>query len=124
LWTIYFFIFFINAAPTNEEDSGNKTDGSYDTDRCGRRGRGAWRELKIKQQGGRTGRKLLDEMNDDGVGKDDGIDIEREETHRKSKKSKTTDEHKSASEAKSQQTSPRKGRIELSPVRRSGRATK
>ena len=52
--------------------------------------------------------------------------IEREKTHRKSKKSKTTDERKSASEAKSQQTSPRKGRTEntLSPVRRSGRATK
>jgi hypothetical protein len=34
--------------------------------------------LKIKQQGGQTGRKLLDEMSDDGVGKDDGIDRERE----------------------------------------------
>ncbi len=82
--------------------------------------------MKIKQQDGRTGRKLLDEMSDDGVGKDDGIDREREKTHRKSKKSKTTDECKSASEAKSQRTSPRKGRTEntLSPVRRSGRATK
>ena len=82
--------------------------------------------IKIKQQGGRTGRKLLDAMSDDGVGKDDGIDREREETRRKSsKKSKTTDERKSASEAKSQRISPRKGRSnELSPVRRSGRATK
>ena len=42
--------------------------------------------MKIKQQGGRTGRKLLDEMSDDGVGKDDGIDREREETRRKSSK--------------------------------------
>jgi hypothetical protein len=109
---------------SSEEDSGNKTDGGYDTDRCGQRGRGTWRELKIKQQGWRTGRKLLDEMSDDGVGKDDGIDREREKTHRKSKKSKTTDERKSASEAKSKWTSPRKGRTELSPVRRSGRATK
>jgi hypothetical protein len=52
--------------------------------------------------------------------------MEREKTHRKSKKSKTTDECKSASEAKSQRTSPRKGRTEntLSPVRRSGKATK
>ena len=82
--------------------------------------------MKIKQQGSRTGRKLLDEMSDDGVGKDDGIDREREETRRNSsKKSKTTDEHKSASEAKSQQTSPRKGPSnELSPVRRSGRSAK
>jgi hypothetical protein len=71
--------------------------------------------LKIKQQDGRIGSKLLDEMSDDGVGNDDGI-----------KKSKTTDERKSASEAKSQWASPRKGRTEntLSPVRRSGRATK
>ena len=37
-----------------------------------------------------------------------------------------TDERKSESEAKSQRTSPRKGRTEntLSPVRRSGRAMK
>jgi hypothetical protein len=65
-------------------------------------------------------------MSDDRVGKDDGIDREREEMRRKSKKSKTTDERKSASEAKSQRTSPRKGRTEntLSPVRRSSRATK
>jgi hypothetical protein len=65
-------------------------------------------------------------MSDDGVGKDDGIDREREETHRESKKGRTTDECKSASEAKSQRTSPRKSCTEntLSPVRRSGRATK
>jgi hypothetical protein len=82
--------------------------------------------LKIKQQDRRTGHKLLDEMSDDGVGNDDGIDREREKTDRKSKKSKTTDERKSASEAKSQRTSLRKGRTDntLSPVRRSGRATK
>ena len=100
---------------SSEEDSGNEMDGGYDTDRCGQRGRGTWRELKIKQQDGRIGSKLLDEMSDDGVGNDDGI-----------KKSKTTDERKSASEAKSQRTSLRKGRTEntLSPVRRSGRATK
>jgi hypothetical protein len=87
---------------------------------------GTWRELKIKQQGGQTGRKLLDEMSDCGVGEDDGIDREREETQRKSKKNKNTDECKSESEAKSRWTFPRKGRTEntLSPVRRSGRATK
>ena len=110
---------------SSEEDSGNETDGGYDSDRGGLRRRGTWKELKIKQQGGRTGRKLLDEMSDDGVGKDDGIDREREEKRRKSKKSKTTDERKSASEAKSQRTSPRKGRSnELSPVRKSGRSAK
>ncbi len=64
---------------SSEEDSGNETDGGYDTDRCGKRGRGTcWRELKIKQQEGRTGRKLLEEMSDDGVRNDDGIDGERE----------------------------------------------
>jgi hypothetical protein len=63
---------------SSEEDSGNETDGGYNTDRCGQTGGGTWRELKIKQQGGRTGRKLLDEMSDDGVGKDDGIERERE----------------------------------------------
>ncbi len=66
---------------SSEEDSGNKTDGGYDTDRCGAMGRGSWRDLKIKQQGGRTGRKLLDEMSDDGVGEDNGIDRERERKH-------------------------------------------
>ena len=111
---------------SSEEDSGNETDGGYGTDRCGRRGRGIWRDLKIKQQGGRTGRKLLDEMSNDGVREDNDIDREREETCRKSTKNKKTDERKSESEAKSRRTSPRKGHTEntLSPVRISGLATK
>ena len=62
-------------------------------------------------------------MSEDRVGKDNCIDSEREETRRKSKKNKKTDERKSESEAKSRRISPRKGRTEntLSPVRRSGR---
>ena len=77
-------------------DSGYYTD----SDRSYRRGRGTWRDLKIKQHGGRTGRKLLDEMSDDGVGEDNGSDREREKTRKKSKKNKKTDEHKSQEEWK------------------------
>ena len=74
----------------------------------------------------RTGRRLLEEMSDDGAGEDDEFDREREETHTKSKKKNITDEHKSESEATSQRTSPRKGRTEcpVSPLRRSGRSRK
>jgi hypothetical protein len=86
---------------SSEEDSGNKTDGGYNTDRCGAMGRGSWRDLKIKQQGRQSGHKLLDEMSNDGVREDNGIDREREEKRRKSKKNKKTDECKSESEAKS-----------------------
>jgi hypothetical protein len=83
-----------------EDKSGNEMDSGYytDSDRSYRRGRGTWRDLKIKQQGGRTGRKLLDEMSDDGVGEDNGSDREREETCKKSKNKKKTDERKSQEE--------------------------
>jgi HEPN domain-containing protein len=114
-----------------EDKSGNEMDSGYytDSDRSYRRGCGTWRDLKIKQQGGRTGRKLLDEMSDDGVGEDNGSDREREETCKKSKNKKkmmNARVKKSESEAKSLPTSPRKGRNESpsSPVRRSGRSRK
>ena len=99
-------------------------DLGYDSDKANDYGCGSWRDLKIKLQGERTGRNLLDEMSDDRVGEDNCIDSEREEMHRKSKKKKKTDDRKSESETKSCRTSPRKGRTEnnLSPVRRSVRA--
>ena len=73
---------------SSEEDSGNETDCGYDSDKAKDCGCGSWRDLKIKLQGKRTGRNLLDEMSNDRVGEDNCIDSERQETHRKSKKNK------------------------------------
>jgi hypothetical protein len=71
-----------------EEDSGNKMDLGYDSDKAKDFGCGSWRDLKIKLQGEQSGCNLLDEMSDDRVGEDDCIDSEREEMRRKSKKNK------------------------------------
>jgi hypothetical protein len=110
---------------SSEDESGNLNNG-YDTDRCGRRGRSNWKDMKSKQHGEQTVRRLMEEESNDGVGEDDKFDKEREETRKKSKKNDRTGECKSESEATYQRTSTRKGSTEsfVSPLRRSGRSRK
>jgi len=66
----------------------------------------------------------MEEESCDGIGEDNGFDIEREEMRKKSKKNNKTGERKSESEATYQRTSTQKGSTEspVSPLRRSGRS--
>ena len=62
---------------SSEEESGNPDDG-YNTDRCGQRGCSNWKDLKSKQPGGQTGRRLLEEMSNDEVRENREFNRERE----------------------------------------------
>ena len=110
---------------SSEDESSNPDDG-YDTDRCGRRGRSNWRDLKSMQHGGQTFNRLMEEESNNEFRVNDDIDKERDEMCKKSKKNNMTDEHKRESVATYQRTSPKKGCTEspVSPVRRSGRSRK
>ena len=108
---------------SSEEESANM-DGGYASDNCGASGHRNWKELKIKQAGGLTGRRFLEEdFRNDEVGEDDKIDNVRK---RICKKNRKTDECKTESEATNQRTSPRKGSMEgpVSPPRRSSKSRK